>query len=355
MLRQGSPSLQVRQWNELGEHGEFAFGALAYTENDRPFLGDMLVAIAQGSALWFGYTAPEADYSRVREKALLDGFINSFEGDAGSKMPAGEIPDLVTARLDRNAKAFIFVLEVYSGIAFTEVQERVISDELVKAWRDLPAADRAQYDKYPAVMKALLVLKQEDLARLQAQMKDGLRQILGESDQTPAIKIIRDQLDKNEQVLVAGKPPLTAAAADAYAELMGFTKALSAKPNAGPEDIPEAVVNQIKPELVASWKGFSDQDKQAVLGTPALWMAVRMTFRQGTAAERQQVRQSLHKLAGQAGLSSAGSGNAGHTATAQAAGSAAAHQTLMMMQQQTFNTYMWSRGFSGWTPTGKTW
>ena len=32
-----------------------------------------------------------------------------------------------------------------------------------------------------------------------------------------------------------------------------------------------------------------------------------------------------------------------------------AHQTLMMMQQQTFNTYMWSRGFPGWTPMGKMW
>jgi hypothetical protein len=356
LLQQDVPSLQVTQWNDEGETGDFAFGTIAYTQKDKPFLGDVLVALGGGSALWFGYSAPEADYSRLRAKALLDGFISSFEGDAGSKQPEVVIPDLGAARLDRNAKAFIFVLEFGCGTAFTETQEGVVRAEVINAWRQLPAADRAQYDKYPARMKAILVLNQQDMATMQAQLKQSVAEMLAQSDTSPAMKIIRDQVNRSNEVLMTGTPPLTATAADAYAELMGFARAMTAKPAAGPEDISETIVRQARADLLKAWEAFADDDKQAVLSAPALWIAIRMTFRQGTAAEKQQVRASLKKLeAAEASPSALGANANTGNVSSELTRRQIQSQTLLMMQQQTFNTYMWSRGFSGWTPMGKTW
>lgn len=360
-LQRVEPSLKLSQWDELGDKGEFALARIAYDEADRPFTGNALVVLSDESALWFSYAAAEADYSRLRAKALLDGFIHSFADGPGSKRPEVAIPELETGRLDRNARAFIFVVEFGCGTAFTEAQEQALRGEVVAAWTKTPAAQRAQYDQYPALMKVILALKQEDLATVQGQIRQSLQEILAESQTSPAIATIRQQMDQSNRALVAGTPPLSAAAADGYAELWAFAEALGKDSTAGPEAISRSVVESTRATLLKGWPAFTDEDKQAVLGAPALWMAVRMTFRQGTAEEKQQVRASLKKLVeAQTSALPAATGPGGKPTAS--GGSATelgrrylAHQTLMMMQQQTFNTYMWSRGFPGWTPMGKMW
>lgn len=351
-LQKALPTLQVTQWNDLADTGEYVFADLAYTEQGQAYQGNLFLLLGGGSAIWFDYTALATDYSRLRAKALLDGFIRSFVGDANSQAPDVDIPDLARARLDRNASAFLFVLEFGCGTAFTATREQALRDEIVEAWRALPEAQRAAYDKYPDLVKTILALKQDQLAALQGELKRTVTELLDQSADSPGIKLLRDQMHASSQVLAAGDPPLTAAAADGYAELMGFVQAMAKKPHAGPEDIDATVVKHARADLLKAWPSFQDNDKQAVLSAPALWLALRTTFRQGTAEDKQQARAGLKQLVAATTETKPASNT---TTTSEVARRALQHQTLLMMQQQTFNTYMWSRGFAGWTPAGKMW
>lgn len=358
-LQEQMPSLRVTQWGEEGKQGEFVRAKIGYTEEGRAFSGDIITVKAAGIAFWFAYSAPENRYSQSRAGAVLEGVMGSFSNDARSAAPEIVIPIVPWERLERNADAFIFVLEFGAGTAFSAARERVVRDEIIRAWADLPAEELAKYDEYPKLMKVILSLKQQELAELQAEIKQSVQEILAQSETSPAIAAIAHQLSESNRALVEGPPALTVSAAEAYAELMGFAEVLAEKPAAGPEHVPDSLTSEIRGQLVKAWGSFSDQDKQAVLGSPALWMSVRMTFRQGTAQEKQAIRNSLVKLAPKpAPKPQAGTASGGGSAAPGSSGSSkpmdwVTHQTLMRMQQTTFNTYMWSRGFSGWTPMGK--
>lgn len=357
VLQQQMPSLRVTQWGAEGKQQEFVRGKIAYTEEDRAFTGDIITVTGGGVAFWFAYSAPENRYSQLRAGALLEGMMTSFESDASSAAPEVAIPVVPWERLERNANAFIFVLEFGAGTAFSSARERLVRDEVIKAWADLPAEELAKYDEYPKLMKVILALKQQDLAELQAEIKQSVQEILAEGETSPAIRTIAQQLDESNRALVEGTPPLTASAAEAYAELMGFAEVLAQKPAAGPEHVPDSLTSEIRGQLVKAWGSFSDTDKQAVLGSPALWMAVRVTFRQGTAQEKQEMRNRLVKLAPKPApkpqtASGGGSATSGSSSSGQPM-SWAAHQTMLAVQKMTFNSYMWSRGYPGWTRMGK--
>ena len=358
-LQKDVPDLTVTQWNDLKEGGKLVLASITYSQDKKRFTGDMLVLIVKNAALWFAYSAPEGDYTRLRSKAVLGGFAGSFASNDGSKCPEGEIPDLDTGRLDRDAGAFIFALEFGCGTVFSQAQEQTLRDETLKEWRDLPPGDQAKFDAYPGLMQTILGLKQSDLVKVQAKMKQLTEDALAKATDSPATQVLRDAIAGANKAVVEGTPPLTASAADAYAELMAFVHVSAQKADAGPEDISADTVKQIRGQLVQGWPKLTSADRQTALGAPGLWLTMRMILQQGTADQKRQVRDQIKQFAASSATVASSSGSGG--AASSSGGSSGkpmdwgTFNLLQSMKQTTFNTYMWSRGFSGWTPMGKTW
>jgi hypothetical protein len=98
--------------------------------------------------------------------------------------------------------------------------------------------------------------------------------------------------------------------------------------------------------LVKEWPKLSKEQRQQVLGTPALWLVLRSQMEQGTAADRQQVRAMLDKLAAAPSALASASGSARPAAHGSGKPmSMTTHSVLMQMQRQTFNTWQWSMGY----------
>jgi hypothetical protein len=127
-------------------------------------------------------------------------------------------------------------------------------------------------------------------------------------------------------------------AATAYAELAAYSELLSGNRSALPDSIPESRVDELKTVLIKSWELFSEKERTQILTAPGLWITFRTLLRFGSDPEKAQVRAQLLKLAPQ---SSTGGGRAKSDIT----GNIIRHQVMLNIQQQTFNHYMWSRGF----------
>jgi len=249
---------------------------------------------------------------------------------------------------EKNAQAFLFVLEFGMGSPFTDGQERVILDELLAGWRTRTAEELQKFDAYPQIVDMLMTMGQSDLAELRKSVEETVRAWLEESPAgDPAVKAVRDQLARQGRILVAGEPPLTEMAAGAYSEMVVFARMLRSDPDANVGQVKEAAVSEVRREVLRAWKGFSAAERESLATAPALWMTMRKVLRFGSKEEQDRVRAQLLKLAGT-------------PADKATPGSSAAQgkqlvDSLVMSQirQTTFNTYMWSRGFQGWTPTGK--
>ena len=361
MLQGAMPDLKVNKW--YGGDDDVAVLQTGYTAEGTPFLAHVEVLTQGGSAYWFSYSAPTKDYATSRAVALLQGVIGSVAAGTDSKFPDIVAPPLAGAKLQRNAEAFVFVLEFVCGTAFGAAEEKAIVDDVLEGWRQLPVDEQSKYDSYYGLKRAIMSLGQQELATLRNDLQKELTPLLQQGEQSPSIKAIRQHLSDSYSTLVAGEPPLTEVTACSYAELIAYATLVQTKPSALPAEVPATEVAGIKSRLVQAWPQFTAQEKEVILGAPAIWMTVREIALDGSGEEKARLRGDLKKLAlaperpqsqptgAGAKPASGGSGTGG----AGAPMSWAAHQAMLAIQQQTFNTYMWSRGYQGWTRIGKMW
>jgi hypothetical protein len=249
---------------------------------------------------------------------------------------------------EKNAQAFLFMLEFGMGAPFTDAQERVILDELLAGWRTRSAEELQKFDAYPQLVGLLMSMGQNDLAELRKSVEETVRAWLAESPAgDPAVKAVQDQLARQGKVLVAGEPPLTEMAATAYSEMVVFARILRDNPRATLEQIKKEAVSEVRRDVLRAWTGFAVEERQSLATAPALWITMRKVLRFGSREEQEHVRAQLLKLASAPGDK--------ETPGPSAAPGKPLVNSLVMSQikQTTFNTYMWSRGFQGWTPTGK--
>jgi len=361
LLRQAAPDLKAENWTASAEN--MVGSQISYTEGGRNFQGAALVMKSDGAAQWFCYSCPKQAYSPERAGALLSAVISTMAPGADSEPPAS--PESAAApaegsRIERNAQAFMFVLEFALGAPLTASQEKVILVELKSDWSTRTAEELAKYDEYPSVVDGLLKAKSGDLEGIRKTLEQTVREVLDASDKTdPAMKVIRAQLEQKGKIAAAGKPPLTEMAATAYSELIAYSELLHKQPEAAPSSVSSQTVARIRKQLIKAWKGFSAKDRGEVLGTPALWVRTRKLLEYGTPEEREGVRDALRKVtATYAAPKPKQPVSSSKTSPAKGSGAAMSntkHWAMMQIQQQTFNSYMTSRGFSGWTYTGKMW
>jgi hypothetical protein len=139
-------------------------------------------------------------------------------------------------------------------------------------------------------------------------------------------------------VLVEGEPALTEMAATAFCELLAYAELLKKNRGVSLSSLPGDRVESFKQLLKKSWNFYSAREKSEILTTPGLWITFRTLLRFGSTAQKEQIRLQLLKLAPEISSGSA-SGDSSKPR------SMVEHTVLMNIQQQTFNHYMWSRGF----------
>ena len=119
---------------------------------------------------------------RQRGLAILQGLIGSVASGSASKPPSIDYTADPNAKMDRNAQAFMFVLEFALGAPFTQAQEGVILDELKSGWRALSEKELQKYDQYPVLVQTILKMGQKDLEELRVDLEKTIKEWLDESD-----------------------------------------------------------------------------------------------------------------------------------------------------------------------------
>ncbi len=356
-LGESLPELQIHHWRDTEEDAEqVALAHLTYTIEGRLFQGDALIVKEGDQGLWLSYAAPREHYVEARVGRLLRGILMSLADGPVSPHPDVELFDLVFEKAVRNAQAFVFLLEFASGAPFTAAQEELIVSELVNSWEGADLEHISAFDGYADLRILVMHLEQDQYEEIRQLMENTVREVLQEIEDDPAVAVIRTQFDKNGAVLIEGDPPLREVAAQSFAELFAYTHLLAQDAEGEIEDIDPQVVTAMRQALLASWPEMSAEDRTRVTDMPGVWTVIRTVMRSGEFTDRETVRRQLRELvpvAAQAAVTPEGEADENLTRTL--AGNYIRHQTLMMMQQWTFNTYMWSRGFQGWTPMGKMW
>jgi hypothetical protein len=210
-------------------------------------------------------------------------------------------------------------------------------------------------------VQTVLKMGQKDLEKLRADLEKSVREWLDETDQSDqVVKIINGQLKSRGKVVIDGEPQLTEMSLTAYSEIIAYSRLLQLDSKAKPEQISQESVNEIKQQVKTVWKSFSITDRKDIATTPGLWVCMRVQLQNGSQAEQDKIRANLKKL--EAVTHNIGTNNSTIPKTNSSAGSGTqkpmdmnSHWCLMQMQQQTFNTYMWSRGFNYLPATGKMW
>lgn len=375
-LKQNYPDLKASGWQDDASKSLFQ---VSFTNQGTPNIGDVLVVKADNTAFWFSFTGQTQGYDKVRALGILEGLVSSLADGARSTPPSDTLlaPTAPTARkltsadkakMNINADAFMFVLEFGLGTPLTAGQEKIILTELLSVWSKQTPEELAEFDEYPKLVTAIMHGDATAVEDLRKTMETTMREWLAETDQAdPAVKIVRNQLNASSKILVAGTPPLSEMAATSYAEMMAFAAILQKNPNATPAQISAQTVAQYKGKMIKAWGGLSSQGKADACTMPGIWMTIRQLIRAGTPDEQKSARATLAMVGGSqqtaSGGSSASSGSSsgkGSSGAKSGKGSTILknmirHNTMMAMSQQTFNTTMWSRGYSGWTPTGKIW
>lgn len=362
MLKSANPNIRSSDWSSKPESaGTLITFDLTNLENGKAYSGYGLVVKSEQQATWYSYLAPAAAYQQVRGCNILQGFVDSLTSGTASIAPKIDYSVKTAEQVERNSKAFMFVLEFALGAPFTHSQETVILDELKGGWRYLSAAELQKYDQYPTLMQNILKMGQKDLEILRADLEKTVRQWLTETNLAdPAVKIINAHLKSRGSVVLDGVPPLTEMSLTAYSEIVAYSKLLQLEPKAKPEQITQESVNEIKQQVKTVWNSFTVTDKKDIATTPGLWVCLRVQLQNGTQAEQDKIRENLKKLEAATRNITTNNGadpttNSGTGAGAQKPMSMTAHWCMQQIQQQTFNTYMWSRGFNYLPATGKMW
>ncbi len=257
---------------------------------------------------------------------------------------------------EKNAKAFLFVLEFALGAPLTVGQERVILAELQDGWKDESPEELRKYDQYPRLVQVILKVGQAQLEGVRAELEKAVLQWIDDyRGKSESVNIIESELKRRGRVLVAGEPPLTEMAASAYCEIIAFSELLQSNPAADPEEIDDTTLQEIRQQLRRQWSAFSKADRELIGTAPGLWICQRTILTHGSAADQEKTRAQIRRLSAGGGQTSvSGARNANDSGRA-LSNKLIEHSILLQMQQQTFNTYMWSRGFN-YNPTfGKMW
>ncbi len=365
-LKQDNPDMKSFGFRDEPEMSMFQ---LTFTDKGKANQGDVLVVKSGGAAFWFSFTGQAKGYDRVRALNILQGVVSSLAEGTGSKPPAdsllapsapttpdaGKLTAADKAKTKKNADAFMFVLEFGLGTPLTAGQEKIILTELLKGWAQQTPEDLAKYDLYPTLVKAIMNGDKNKVEEFRKTTEATMREWLAETDQTdPAVKIVRNQLNASSKTLAEGNPPLSEMAASAYSEMMAYSVVLKKNPKATPDQLSAAVVAQYKSKIIKAWPGLSAEGKSDACTMPGVWMTIRQLIRAGTPAEQKSARATLAKVGGSQQTASAGSAGSSGKGSSPVK-NMIRHNVMMNIQQQTFNSYMWSRGYSGWTPSGKMW
>lgn len=352
-IKVANPNIKASNWHSLSDSlGEHIVFDLSDKIESKVHLGQGLVIKEMGQAIWFSYFAPEADYYQIRGYSIMEGFIGSMASGSTSVAPQIDYTVDVAANIDKNAKGFMFVLEFALGAPLTKSQEDVIIKELKSGWRYLSKEELAAYDEYPMLVKSIMKAKQKDMEKLRSSLEEMIKEWLEETDQNdPSVKIINSTLGKREKVIVKGEPPLTEMSLQAYSEIIAYSKLLQKSSTASPDKITKKSVDSVKKQVKEVWKNLSNEDKEDIATAPGLWVCLRSQYRFGTKKQQKEIRDSIKKIeeAKVVPKESSSKTDSGEPM------SMAAHWSMMQIQQMTFNTYMWSRGFNYLPATGKMW
>jgi len=257
-------------------------------------------------------------------------------------IPAAVEAQPAPAAVERNGRAFLFVLEFALAAPLTSGQEETVLSELLRGWQGQSDEERAKFDAYPKLVEAIIHASEpKALEDLRQALESAVREWLGASDRTdPAVAVIAGALKEKGRVLVPGNPPLTAMAAASYSELYAYSEVLAKSPAAAPSQVPSGAAARVKARLLAAWNGFTPEERSQVASTPGLWASLRSVLRYGTPEEQSRVRVQLAAVAAprQAGEEQ----SSGKT---DVVGRMIKHHVMMNIQQQTFNHYLYCRGF----------
>ncbi len=356
LFRQGTPDICASDWQTTPESRDTGVHfRVKYTEEGTKYDSNVMVVKGDSQAIWFSFSAPLAGYDPRRAVELLEKVVSSMaEGTASlpPESPATTQPGNTRAEAggsaEKNAKAFIFVLEFSLGAPLTVSQERVILAELQDGWKSEGPEELRKYDQYPKLVQVILKMGQSDLESMRGDLESAVRQWINDNrGKSESVNIIESELKKRGRVLVAGEPPLTEMAASAYSEITAYSALLQSDSSARPEDIDEAAVAEIRQQLKRQWSAFSQSDRQLVGTTPGLWICQRAILDNGSQADKDKIRAQIRRL-------SAGGAQTSTSESRSLANKMIEHSVLMQIQQQTFNNYMWSRGFN-YSTYGKNW
>jgi hypothetical protein len=364
IFKKDMPDLTATDWRTgEGAESQVAYFKSTYTQSGNKYFSDGLVLkqTGQSTAVWISYSGPANGYSQPRATAILRGVLGSFASGADSQPP----PDVAAAspskaparqnpqpqsRMIENAQAFLFMLEFIISAPFTTEQEKVILDELLGGWQQKTDAELVKFDAYQQYVAVILHGGTDKVEQLRKAMEKALQEWMADYPDDPGVKAIKLALAARGKVLVDAPQPLTAMAAQSVAEMLAYSHLLNSKPDAMPAEITAAAVMEQKQRVIAAWKSLSPETRTSVAGTPGLWVATRALLHYGNAEDISKARTRMLNMTG---VPAAGAA-VGAATTTDAVGTMIRSNSLQMIQQQTFNTYMWSRGFN-YTVNGKMW
>ncbi len=269
-------------------------------------------------------------------------------------------PAAASAELDRMRRSFLFVLEFAMGAPFTAAQEHLILEQFSPAWwAQKTDQEKKAFGRYPQIVAWILQARQEELEEMRSSLEETTRQWLRESPAAdPVVAMVRARLQERGRVLYPGEPPLTEMAAAAFSELYAYAELLHRDATATPGQLEPDTVSSVRYDLLRAWSKFSPTEREQVATAPGLWLVMRTLILHGDTAQKENTRRRLLSLV--SGTTTAprprdSSSPRNAEVNRQIMNNMIKHNTLMAIQQQTFNTYMWSRGFNYQPATGKMW
>jgi hypothetical protein len=244
------------------------------------------------------------------------------------------------AAIERNSRAFLFVLEFALGAPFTIGQEKTILEELRSGWEKQTDDELKKFDAYPVIVGLIIRAGQKELDEIRPELEKTVRDWLNGTDRSdPAVAAIRSWLEEKSKALIPGAVPLTVRAATAYSEMYAFSELLGKSPEAVPDEIAPDLVSEIEGQLLDAWKSFSEEQKRQVASAPGLWISLRALLQHGTAEERARVRGQIRRIAAAKSEKPGEPDDLGKRAVM----NMSKHMVLMEIQKMTFDQYIYSR------------
>ena len=300
---------------------------------------------------------PKLAAGQAGEAKTINELSRRLAAETGAKAPAAAAPAAVESELDRVRRSFLFVLEFALGAPFTASQERLILDQFSPGWWAAKSAgERKSFGQYPQVVAWIMKAGQNDLEEMRRTLEETTRQWLKESPASDP---------------VVGHDPRPAGRAGP-----GDRRRRAAADRDGRRRLLRAL--RLFPPPAPGRDGAARAACRRRRGRGAPRAAARLAriFRRrarpgghgagvvaGAARPGRPRRPRPARIGAPPAPCRHGSGGprparparlrAGKADDAVAA--MLKHNVLMNIRQQTFNTYMWSRGFNYQPATGKMW